>query len=92
MNASFRSMSDLLADSEDLLAKIGRSQIPQVRALQKPFLSAVNQMKEQLRERAKKQQIRQDVTRRWTENRCMRAAAAAFLAVSVLAWLRNRSR
>jgi hypothetical protein len=85
-------MSDLLADSEDLLAKIGRSQIPQVRALQKPFLSAVNQMKEQLRKRAKKQQIRPDVARRWTESRCMHAAAAAFLAVGVLAWLRNRSR
>ena len=85
-------MSDLLADSEDLLAKIGRSQIPQVRALQGPFLSAINQMKEQLRKRAKKQPIRQDVVGHWTASRCMRAAAAAFLAIGVLAWLRKRSR
>lgn len=85
-------MSDLLADSEDLLAKIGRSQIPQVRALQKPFLSAINQMKEQLRKRAKEQQIRRDVARHWTESHWTHAAAATLLAVGVIAWLRSRSR
>ena len=33
MNTAFKSMSDLVADTEDLIAKVVHSQTPEVRAL-----------------------------------------------------------
>jgi hypothetical protein len=85
-------MSDLLADAEDLLAKLGSSEIPEVRALREPVLRSIDQMKERLRDRARKQNIRQDIARPWAQTRCMHAAAATFLAVGVLTWLHHRSK
>jgi hypothetical protein len=91
MSAAFKSMSDLLADSEDLLVKIGRSEIPQVRALLEPFRHSLDQLRAQLRERAKqmrKPPVTDSVRTKPREPRVV--AAAALLASVAVVWLCNR--
>jgi hypothetical protein len=89
MNAAFKSMSDLVADSEDLVVRIGRSEIPQVRALMEPLRRSVDQLQVQLRDRAKRLRLRQNVARPRTELGWVRVVAAAFLTIGTVAWLRH---
>jgi hypothetical protein len=90
MNAAFRTMSDLLADAEDLLARIRRSDIPQVRALMEPVRLCVGQMKELLRERARKLRPLKSAVSDGPKTRWLQAAAAALLTLGALAWWSNR--
>jgi hypothetical protein len=53
MNAAFKSMSDLVADAEDLVARVAHAQTPEVRALANAVQLSVDHMKEQLRKRAR---------------------------------------
>jgi hypothetical protein len=92
MNAAFRSMSDLIADAEDLLASIGHSQTPEVRALMETVRPSVERMKERLRRRARGLHGRDDIGRSWTGNPWVYLAAGAALAIGVAAWRRLRSR
>jgi ElaB/YqjD/DUF883 family membrane-anchored ribosome-binding protein len=94
MNADFRSMSDLIADAEDLLASIGRSQTPEVRALMETVQPSLERMKERLRRRVRDLRVRDDFARSWARNPCVYLAAGASLAIGVAAWggLRPRRR
>lgn len=90
MSAAFKSMSDLVADSEDLLARIGGSEIPQVRALMEPFRRSVDQLKAQLRHRAKQLHVRQSAVGPRTAMRYTHVWVAAFITIGTAAWLYNR--
>jgi hypothetical protein len=90
MNTAFKSMSDLVADAEDLLARIGHSQTPEVRALMDTVRVAVERMNEQLRRRARGLPVRDDFARSWTWNPWVCLAAGASLVVGVAAWRRLR--
>jgi hypothetical protein len=91
MNAAFKSMSDLVADAEDLLARIGHSQTPEVRALMDIVQVSVERMNEQLRRRARGLRVRDDFARSWTRNPWAYLAAGASLAIGVAAWRRLRA-
>jgi hypothetical protein len=90
MNAAFRSMSDLVADAEDLLARIGHAQTPEVRALIDIVQVSVERMNEQLRRRARGLRVRDDFARSWIRNPWVYLAAGASLAIGVAAWRRLR--
>jgi len=83
-------MSDLVADAEDLLARIDRSQTPEVRALMDIMQVSVERVKEQLRRRARGLRVRNDFARSWTRNPWIYLAAGASLAIGVAAWRRLR--
>jgi hypothetical protein len=87
MNTAFKSMSDLIADSEDLLLRIGRSNIPQVRALEEPVRLAAEQLKHQFRERAKRLSGRARVSLAAARIPYAHVAAAALLAAGGLVLL-----
>jgi hypothetical protein len=53
MHAAFKSMSDLVADAEDLVARVAHSQTPEVRALAYAVQLSANRVTEQLRKRAR---------------------------------------
>ena len=88
MNAAFKSMSDLIADAEDLIARVAHSPTPQVRALEDAMQVSVNHMKEQLRKRARELRLRQASARSWLENPWLYIAAGASLAIGVAAYAR----
>jgi hypothetical protein len=88
MNAAFKSMSDLIADAEDLVARVAHSQTPEVRALADTVQSSVDRVKEQLRKRARGLHASQGVARRWSENPWVYIAAGAFLAAGIAAFMR----
>ncbi len=88
MNAAFKSMSDLVADAEDLIARIAHSQTPEVRELANTVQVSVNHVKEQLRKRARGLRPRQGSARSWPENPWLYIAAGASLAIGIAAWLR----
>jgi ElaB/YqjD/DUF883 family membrane-anchored ribosome-binding protein len=88
MNAAFRSMSDLIADAEDLLARIGHSQTPEVRALMDTVQLSLERMKKRLRRRARGLRVRDDLVRSWTRNPWVLLAVGASLAIGVVAWRR----
>jgi hypothetical protein len=88
MNAAFKSMSDLVADAEDLIARVTHSPTPQVRALVDAVQVSVNHMKEQLRKRARELRLRQGSARSWLENPWFYIAAGASLAIGVAACAR----
>ena len=90
MNAAFKSLSDLVADAEDLLARIGHSQTPEVRALMDTVSVSIERMNEQLRRRARRLTVRGDFGRSWTGNPWVYLAAGASLAIGVAAWRRLR--
>jgi hypothetical protein len=92
MNAAFRSMSDLIADAEDLLVNIGHSQTPEVRALMETVRPSLERMKERLRRRARRLHGRDDIPRSWTGNPWVYLAAGASLAIGVAAGRHLRSR
>jgi hypothetical protein len=92
MNATFRSMSDLIADAEDLLARIGHSQTPEVRALMDTVEPSLERMKERLRGRARGLRMRDDFARSWTKNPWVYLAAGASFAIGVVAWRRLQPR
>jgi hypothetical protein len=87
MSAAFKSMSDLVADSEDLLVRIGRSEIPQVRALVGPFRHSVDQLKALLRNRAKQLRRLPSLSRPAAKRRGVRVVAAALLTSVTVTWL-----
>lgn len=89
MSAAFKSMSDLVADSEDLLGRIGRSQIPQVRALMEPFRHSVDQLKALLRNRAKQLRRLPSLSRPATKVGGVRVVVAALLTGLTVQWLCN---
>ena len=88
MNATFKSMSDLVADAEDLIARVAHSQTPQVRALANTVQISVNRVKEQLRKRARGLRPRQGSARSSLENPWLYAAAGASMAIGIAAWVR----
>jgi ElaB/YqjD/DUF883 family membrane-anchored ribosome-binding protein len=88
MNAAFKSMSDLVADAEDLIARVAHSPTPQVRALVDTLQVSVDHMKEQLRERAREVRVRQRSARSWLGNPWLYIAAGASLAIGIAAWAR----
>jgi hypothetical protein len=88
MNAAFKSMSDLVADAEDLVDRVARSPTPQVRALADPVRAYVNHMKRQLRKRARDLRLRQGSARAWLENPWLYIAAGVSLAFGVAACAR----
>ena len=88
MNAAFKSMSDLVADAEDLIARVAHSPTPQVRALADPVQVTVNHMKQQLRKRARELRLRQGSARSWLENPWLYIAAGACLAIGFAAGAR----
>jgi 2-keto-3-deoxy-L-rhamnonate aldolase RhmA len=90
MNADFRSMSDLVADAEDLLARIGHLQTPEVRALMDIVRVSVERMNVQLRGRARGLRVSDDFVRAWTRNGCAILAIGASLAISLAVWRRLR--
>jgi hypothetical protein len=88
MNAAFKSMSDLVADAEDLLARIGHSQTPEVRALTDSVQVSVEHMNEQLRRLARGLRVRDEFAHLWTRNPWVYLAAGASLAIGVAEWRR----
>jgi ElaB/YqjD/DUF883 family membrane-anchored ribosome-binding protein len=92
MNAAFRSMSDLIADAEDLLARIGDSQMPEVRALMETIQPSLERMKERLRRRARGMRVRDDLASSWIGNPWVYLAAGASLVIGVAAWRHLRPR
>ena len=92
MNAAFRSMSDLIADAEDLVARISDSQMPEVRALMETVQPSLERMKERLRRRARRMRVRDDFARLWISNPWVYLAAGASLAIGVAAWKHLRPR
>jgi hypothetical protein len=87
MNATFKSMSDLAADAEDLIARVARSPTPEVRALADTVQIFVNHVNEQLRKRARGLRPPQGHVRSW-QNPWLYAAAGASLALGIAAWMR----
>jgi ElaB/YqjD/DUF883 family membrane-anchored ribosome-binding protein len=51
---NFKAMSDLVADAEELLSKLGRSASPEIRELSSRVDSSIGEMKGEFRERLKK--------------------------------------
>jgi ElaB/YqjD/DUF883 family membrane-anchored ribosome-binding protein len=87
MNAAFKSMSDWVADAEDLLARVAHSQTPQVRALANTVQVSVNHVKEQLRKRARGLRPRPGPARSSLETRWLYIGAGASLAIGIAAWV-----
>jgi hypothetical protein len=83
-------MSDLVADAEDLLTRIGHSQTPEVRALMDTVRVSVERMSEQLRRRARGLPVRYDIARSWTRDPWVYLAAGASLAIGFAVWRRLR--
>jgi hypothetical protein len=92
MNAAFRTMSDLVADAEDLVARIGDSQTPEVRALMEIVQPSLERMKDRLRRRARGMRVQDDFDRSWIGNPWVYLAAGASLAIGVAAWRRLQPR
>ena len=88
MKAAFKSMSDLVADAEDLIARVTHSPTPQVRALVDVVQVSVNHMKEQLRKRTRELRLREGSAHSWLENPWLYIAAGASLAIGVAACAR----
>jgi ElaB/YqjD/DUF883 family membrane-anchored ribosome-binding protein len=88
MNAVFTSMSDLVADAEDLLARVARSPRPQVRALEDMFQVSVHRVNEQLRARARAIRPHQASAHPSLEIPWLYIAAGACLALGIGAGLR----
>jgi ElaB/YqjD/DUF883 family membrane-anchored ribosome-binding protein len=51
---NFKTMSDLIADADELLAKLGRSATPEIRELSSRVESSIGEMKEVFRDRLKR--------------------------------------
>jgi hypothetical protein len=85
MNAAFRAMSNLVADAEDLVARISDSQTPEVRALMETVQPSLERMKERLRRRARGMRVRDGFTRPWIGNPWVYLAAGASLAIGLAA-------
>lgn len=90
MNPAFQSMSDLVADAEDLIAKVAHSQTPEVRALLSAVQRSVDQVKEQLRRRARGLRPSQRVALSWQGNPWVYIAVTAALALCIAAFLRRK--
>jgi hypothetical protein len=90
MNAVFKSMSDLVADAEDLIARVAHSQTPEVRALSNVMQRSVDHMKEQLRRRARGLRPHQRVAPSWQGNLRIYFAVTASLALCIAAFLRRK--
>jgi hypothetical protein len=90
MNAAFKSMSNLLADAEDLIARVAHSQTPQVRALANTLQVSINDMKEVLRQRARGLRPPEVSARASPHAPWLYIAAGAALAIGIAAWLQRR--
>jgi ElaB/YqjD/DUF883 family membrane-anchored ribosome-binding protein len=92
VNAAFKSMSDLLADAEDLLVRIGRSELREVRALTDIVQLSVSQMKAQLRRRARALRTPGRSTAPVIGNPWLNVAAGACVAFGIAASMRLSRR
>ena len=88
MNADFKIMSDLVADAEDLVARVAHSQTPEVRELSDAVQRSVDLLKKQLRGRARGLRRTQGRVS-WRENSWSYVAVGALLAACVAALLRR---
>ena len=89
MNIDFKIMSDLVADAEDLVARVNSAQAPEVRALSDAVQRSVDLLKEHLRSRARGLRAMQ-ARLSWRESPWTYAAVGALLAACVAALLRRR--
>jgi ElaB/YqjD/DUF883 family membrane-anchored ribosome-binding protein len=85
MNAAFQSMSDLVADADDLLARIDHSQSPEVRALTDAFELSVRQMKHLFRERVRALRTPARSVLRAVDNPWIYIATGACVALTIVA-------
>jgi ElaB/YqjD/DUF883 family membrane-anchored ribosome-binding protein len=88
MNAAFKSMSDLVADAEDLIARVAHSQTPEVRVLANKVQLSVNHLKEQLRKRARGLRPSQAAAHSRLENFRLYTAVGVATAVGIAALVR----
>jgi ElaB/YqjD/DUF883 family membrane-anchored ribosome-binding protein len=94
---TFMSMSNLVADAEDLLAKLGNSTSPEIRALKNKLERSILEMKEEFRLRVKKssghtEDFTQSVVSFWQRNAMIPVIAAATAVVIGYAMLVQRNR
>ena len=90
MHAAFKSMSDLVADAEDLVARVAHSQTPEVRALSYAVQLSANRVTEQLRKRARGLRLSLRSARPWLENGWLYIAAGVSLAAGIAALVRRQ--
>jgi hypothetical protein len=89
MNADFKIMSDLIADAEDLVARVTSSQTPEVHALSNAVQRSVDLLKKQLRRRARGLRPRQALLS-WQKSPWAYIAAGALLAACIAAARRRK--
>jgi ElaB/YqjD/DUF883 family membrane-anchored ribosome-binding protein len=95
MNATFRALSDLVADAEDLVARVSESGAPEVRALADAVEDSVSSMKSHLRDQVRRLAAQRDgrrlagfaLDRRW-----IALALAGAITAGVLVSLRTSRR
>jgi hypothetical protein len=83
MNADFKTMSDLVADAEDLVARVANSQTPEVRALSIAVQRSVDLLKEQFRSA---RELRSSQATKLSGREWGYIVAGASLAVCIAAW------
>ena len=85
----FRAMSDLVADAEELLVKLGNSATPEVKALREKVERSIDDMKSQVRSSVRSgadaaQEIGANILEYAQENPWLAAAAATTIAVALV--------
>lgn len=90
MNADFKILSDLVADAEDLAARMVHSETAEVRELSDAVQRSVGLLKEQLRGRARRMRPRQALRLSVRGSTWVYVAAGALLAACVAASLRRK--
>lgn len=85
----FKAMSDLVADAEELLVKLGHSASPEVSALRDKVERSIDDMKTQVKSKVRigseaAQEIGANIVEYAQENPWVAAAAATTLAVALI--------
>ncbi|HEY2685941.1 MAG TPA: DUF883 family protein [Steroidobacteraceae bacterium] len=85
----FKAMSDLVADAEELLVKLGNSASPEVKALRDKVEQSIDDMKSQVRSKVRigadaAQELGANIVEYAQENPWVAAAAATTVAVAFI--------
>ena len=85
----FKAMSDLVADAEELLLKLGRSASPEVKALRDKVEQSIDDMKSQVRSKVRTgadaaQELGANIVEYARENPWIAASAATTMAVALI--------